>query len=162
VEGLEEPDKDLKAFDGMRIRWRPEWIDSIFLTPFSLNFVMGPRQVGKTTGIKLLIEELLKDRDRGSVFYLDCDLISDLRELRSALDFYRRFRAREGLKSSFIFLDEVTGIEGWWRVIKGYVDAEILSEDVVTVLGSASFRLKKFLRPFLGEEGWERGLRCSP
>ncbi|MEZ0346141.1 MAG: ATP-binding protein, partial [Infirmifilum sp.] len=42
-----------------KVRWRPPWIDEISLKPFSLNIVVGPRLVGKTTGLHLLMEEEL-------------------------------------------------------------------------------------------------------
>ncbi|MGY0287667.1 MAG: hypothetical protein ACUX7D_02690 [Candidatus Methanodesulfokora washburnensis] len=48
------------------MKWRPSWIDKISLEPFFMNIVMGPRQVGKTTGVKLLISELLKERSSES------------------------------------------------------------------------------------------------
>jgi len=60
-------------------------------------------------------------------------------ELREALDFYRRFREASGVRSSVIVLDEVTGVEAWWRVVKGYVDLGFFENDVVILLGSASF-----------------------
>lgn len=74
---------------------------------------MGPRHVGKTAGVKLLISEPLKRRSLGSIFCFSCDLASDTKELRDVLNFYRRFKERNAVESSIIFLDEVTGLEGW-------------------------------------------------
>ena len=54
----EEQDKNLVEFREMKIRWIPKWIEQISFKPFSLNFIVGPRQVGKTTGLKLLIKNL--------------------------------------------------------------------------------------------------------
>jgi predicted AAA+ superfamily ATPase len=47
------------------------------LNPFSLNFVYGVRQVGKTTGLKLLIRDLIRSgkTDPKSVFYRDLDYL---------------------------------------------------------------------------------------
>jgi predicted AAA+ superfamily ATPase len=42
------------------VRWRPDLIDKLSLRPFSLNFVFGPRQVGKSTALILLVKELLE------------------------------------------------------------------------------------------------------
>ena len=55
-----EPDRDWELFEKLTCRLRPKWLDELSLRPFSLNFVVGPRRVGKTLGIKLLIRELLK------------------------------------------------------------------------------------------------------
>jgi len=65
----------------MKIKWIPNWIKEISLVPFSLNFVIGPRQVGKTTGIKLLIKELLKEKNNFSVFYFDVEALQDPKEV---------------------------------------------------------------------------------
>ncbi|MCD6478509.1 MAG: ATP-binding protein, partial [Candidatus Diapherotrites archaeon] len=51
-------DKQLVESNSMKIRWIPDWLKRISLKPFSLNFLVGPRQVGKTTGIKLMIKKL--------------------------------------------------------------------------------------------------------
>ena len=59
-EEWEDKDKNLVDYNNQKIRWTPEWIRRLSLEPFSLNFVLGLRQVGKTTGLKLLIRDLLK------------------------------------------------------------------------------------------------------
>jgi len=112
--------------------------------------------------VKLLISELLKGRSSGSIFYFNCDLASDSKELRDVLNFYRRFKERNGVKSSIIFLDEVTGLEGWWRVVKGYVDLGLLERDALVLLGSASFRFKGFSEAFPGRRGMGRTVEVLP
>ena len=146
----EAKDKDLRNYSRASVRWVPPWLREISLKPFSLNIVVGPRQVGKTTGAKLLVSELVKTRDPRSIFYFSCDLAADARELRWVLDFYRRFKQANGIESSVIILDEVTGLEDWWRVVKGYVDLNLFERDVLVLMGSASFRLKRFAEAFPG------------
>jgi predicted AAA+ superfamily ATPase len=58
------------------------------------------------------------------------------------------------VKSSIIFLDEVTGLEGWWRILKGYVDLGLLERDALVLLGSLRSGSKGSLRPFPGGGGW--------
>ncbi len=103
--GLEDPHLRRLAF--LRYRVRPNWLDKISLKPFSLNFVLGPRQVGKTTGIKILIDQLAK-KDPYSVLYLNCEIFSSFKELLYSLRDYLKLKERNGLKTSYIFLDEVT------------------------------------------------------
>lgn len=158
----EEKDRDIKEYRRSRVKWRPSWIDELSLEPFSMNIVMGPRQVGKTTGIKILISELLKKRKAESVFYFSCDLVADIKELREVVNFYRRLKDSRGISSSFIFLDEVTGLEDWWRLIKGYVDAGFFERDVLVLLGSASFRFKGFSEAFPGRRGKGRDVEVLP
>ena len=52
----EKEDVSMQSWKSNEIKWIPGWIKEISLKPFSLNFVIGPRQVGKTTGIKFLIK----------------------------------------------------------------------------------------------------------
>jgi len=137
-----------------RYRWIPSWLNKISLEPFSLNFVVGPRQVGKTTGLHLLIDKLLRGRmDPYRILFLDLDLVWDLDSFKRALDDYLRMRAREGHDSSYIMLDEVTSLEGWWRLIKGYIDLGIFDNDVLILTGSSSLRMKGNVELFPGRMG---------
>ena len=72
-----EKDYHIEKWERMKIRWIPKWIKDISCDPFSLNFIIGTRQTGKTTGIKLLINELLKKVAPESIFYFRCDEIKD-------------------------------------------------------------------------------------
>ncbi len=149
-------DHDLTKLRDSKYRWRPSWLDSISLEPFSLNFVLGPRQVGKTTGLKILIRELIdKGRDPSSLIYINCDLIIDLKELRSIL-------AKLPKGKALIILDEVTGLEYWWRIIKGFIDLGSFSEDVLIVSGSSSVRVKKYSESFIGRKGKGKTVEVLP
>ena len=155
-------DYTIKVWESQRIRWVPDWIRDVSLEPFSLNFVMGPRQVGKTTGIKLLIRELLEKVQPESVFYFNCDLTPDVEGLKRVLDTYLEFRRSEGIDSSLLFLDEITSVREWWRVIKGYVDLGLFRNDVITVTGSSSLRLSGYVELFPGRRGRGRDIHVLP
>ena len=152
-ENWEKKDKHLRDWERQRIRWVPEWIKQISLEPFSLNFVYGIRQLGKTTGIKLLIREILKKENPFAVFFFDFELVSSLREFRKIIESYLEIRRREKVDASFLFLDEVSGVREWWRVIKFLVDRGIFENDVVTVLGSSTINIIKAPERFPGRKG---------
>ncbi len=135
------------------INWVPELVNEISMEPFSLNFVFGPRQVGKTTAIKILIHHLLKTHDPKSIFYYSCDELVDHIELGEVLDSYISARKAWGIERSFIFLDEITFVDGWWRAIKSRIDSGEFSGDVVTITGSASMELTKQKEFFPGRKG---------
>ncbi len=155
-------DFHVKKWEKMKIRWIPEWISKISLQPFSLNFVIGPRQVGKTTGIKLLIQNLLKEFEPESIFYFDCTLLPDLESLKRILDEYLEIKKSRSIKSSLIFLDEVTFLKEWWRIIKGYIDMGVFIKDVITVTGSSSLRLKGETELFPGRRGKGKDIFVLP
>ena len=58
----------MEKWRNVSVRWVPKWINNVSLKPFSLNFIIGPRQVGKTTGVKLLIDKLTKKVNPYCVF----------------------------------------------------------------------------------------------
>ena len=68
--------------------------------------------MGKTTGIKLLINELSSE-NLFSVLYLNCEIFSSFRDLLQALRWYLDFKGRKGVGRSYIFLD----VERIWRFL---------------------------------------------
>ncbi len=156
------PDPHLSAWQQRRRKWVPKWIDNLSLKPFSLNFVIGPRQVGKTTGLKLLISKLLKQVAPEQVFYFNCDFLPDVHSMERVFRAYLEFRRAAGHRTSYIFLDEVTSVRGWWRVVKGHIDLGVLAEDVVIVTGSGSLKLAGDVELFPGRQGHGVNLSVWP
>lgn len=44
-------------------KWIPDLIENMPLQPFALHIILGPRQVGKTTLLKLLIQKIEVKRE---------------------------------------------------------------------------------------------------
>ena len=112
------------------------------LTGSRIIAVGGPRQVGKTTLLYQLIEEMLTsvEFDPRRVLYLAMDFprlaqVTD-EPLTDALDVYaERIIARpwRDLEStSYVFLDEVTKLRDWHRVLKGWFDRRLPLKFVVS------------------------------
>ncbi|MCK4717991.1 MAG: ATP-binding protein [Thermoplasmata archaeon] len=138
---------------GSEINWVPDLVDEMTTKPFSLHFLFGPRQVGKTTAVHLMIHKLLKKNDPKSIFYYSCDSLIDHRELGEIIDNYLKARSAWGVGSSIIFLDEVTMVKEWWRALKERIDRGLLTKDVVVVTGSASMELERHKELFPGRRG---------
>ncbi|MGC9132699.1 MAG: ATP-binding protein, partial [Candidatus Micrarchaeia archaeon] len=142
-------------FNTFKIKWLPLWIKDISLKPFSLNFVLGPRQVGKTTGIKLLIKQLIeKGEDPKLLAYINCDLLASFKELRSIMEKMKGYK--------LIVLDEVTSIEYWWKVVKGLIDLGQFTDSTLIVSGSSSLRVEKFMEAFSGRRGHGKDVVVLP
>ena len=152
----------IKKWKAMGTKWTPNWIQQVSLKPFSLNFVIGPRQTGKSTGIKLLIQELLKENAAESIFYFNCDFIPDTDSFKKLIDAYLDYKRSQSIKSSFIFLDEITSVPEWWRTIKGYTDLGVFENDVLTVTGSSSIKLKGESELFPGRRGRGKNIMVHP
>ncbi|QXJ28705.1 hypothetical protein J5U23_01574 [Saccharolobus shibatae B12] len=126
----------------------------VSLEPYSLNFLFGPRQVGKTTGLILLIKRLLdKGYNPKSIFYFACDKLADYKELDEVLEEYDKIRKKEGIKSSVIILDEITFPKEWFRSIKYRIDVGKFSNDVLILSGSLSMKAKGEIETFPGRRG---------
>jgi predicted AAA+ superfamily ATPase len=158
----EERDRHIRQWEEEKVRWVPRWIWELSLEAPSLNFVYGPRQTGKTTGIKLLIRELLRSRPPDSVAYLDLDILLSPAEMRRAFEYVAGRAARRGVKTLYLFLDEVTSVRGWWRVVKYYIDAGLFHKAVVTATGSSTVGLVKTPERFPGRRGSGRDVVVRP
>jgi predicted AAA+ superfamily ATPase len=150
---FDEPDIVYERWKKAEIQWFPQVVNEITLKPFSLHFLSGPRQVGKTTAIKILIHELIKKKPEKSIFYYSCDELTDHKELSEVLDNYLEARKTWGIMGSLIFLDEVTFVSEWWRSVKARIDSGELNKDVLVITGSARIDLLKQKETFPGRRG---------
>ena len=157
-----EKDYIYERWKSYRVKWIPKIIEQISFKPFSLHFVLGPRQVGKTTTLKICIQNLLKEMNSKSIFYYSCDELTDYKELGEVLDNYDSARNEWKINKSVIFLDEVTFVEEWWRAIKARIDKGIFRNDVLVVTGSASMELLKQREYFPGRRGYGKDIHFLP
>ncbi|ASJ09505.1 AAA family ATPase [Thermococcus siculi] len=160
---VHEEDPDLEDWKDLEYRYIPSWIAELSLEPFSVNFLVGPRRVGKTLGVKLLINELLRERRNPyEIFYYDCTMLDDQDDLAAVLKTYLKLRGAKGIKSSLIFLDEVTSVRNWWKAIIDLINRKKLKNDVITVMGSVSINLGRAVGYFSGRKGNGKVLEIMP
>jgi len=147
-----EEDPHIRRWKEQEYRWIPDWIDKVSIKSFSLNFILGPRLVGKTTGIKLLINKLLEKIRPEKIIYISCDVLPDyLMLLNSLTSYLDRVNSENG--AIYIFLDEATTLKEWWRALKPLIDAGIMRKTVVTVTGSSTLRIQRDVELFPGRRG---------
>ncbi len=123
--------------------------------------IRGPRRIGKTTLLKLLILEMLKLGARpGSIVYVSLDVEEirrslirgeiSLRGLLSKLIIERKRRYGK----AFLFIDEATFYMQWATALKNLVDAHVIGPGVlVMVTGSYSLELSHAKRELKGRMG---------
>lgn len=119
-------DPQLRRLQESPLKWTP-------LLPFRFDrdavyVLRGPRQVGKSTVLKRLVEQLLVDDwNPRRILYLDVELggLSTAMDLVSALreyiDFARSTPA-ESPERLAILLDEVTRVAHWAGAIRGLIN----------------------------------------
>ncbi|MFA4702199.1 ATP-binding protein [Pyrococcus kukulkanii] len=113
----------------------------IIFDPLTENaIIIGPRQVGKTTYMKLAIMQLIsRGVDPRNILYFSCDLLKDYREIVELITwFLRRTKGH-----AFVFLDEVTFLNDWERAIKFLLDSPLSLRMTLQVTGSTSAGLKR-------------------
>jgi len=159
-EGKIESDPHLAQWREHERRWVPLDLDTLPLRAFALNIIIGPRQAGKTTLMKFAVEKLIsKGTHPKAILYARCDEIMEAGQLRKVLE---TFFAYSGAKENFIFLDEITDVPNWEKVIKGFIDDGDFRASVVTVSGSNAFQLQKGSELFPGRRGHGLDIRILP
>jgi len=120
---------------------------------YVLISLRGPRRVGKTTMVKLLLRELflhsLSHPDKVSplkVAYIRCDRpgLGGAKGLASIIrDFIARRADYPG--DAYVFLDEVSSLRDWQIAVKDLYDAGLLTKNKVKLLitGSHSLDVKR-------------------
>lgn len=155
-------DYSIQNWQGRKYHWRPRLLDEISLAPFALHILSGPRQSGKTTALKLLIQELLGTREPKSIFFFNCENLADYKELGEALTLYLEFKESNGIKQAIIMLDEITSPREWYRAVKSLIDRGKVRDDVVILTGSSSIEVRGETELFPGRRGHGKDLVLHP
>jgi len=142
----EENDLSLKRVRSAGFSFRhlnPEYVRLENLPPGQISIVRGPRQVGKTTELKLLVKDLI---DSGipprSIAYYPCDDIIHFRELIDLIrEFVKTLRVQH--MSGYLFLDEITAVKDWPRAVKSLADGGELERIYLLLTGSSAVEIKR-------------------
>jgi len=152
--GRLDEDPHISKWLSQPVRWWPDLLNEISLEPPALHLLFGPRQVGKTTLLKLLVKKLVEGgRDPRTIFYYACDMAADYRELAEVLGEIVKLKRRWGISSALILLDEVTYPREWYRALKFFIDQGHFQNDVVIATGSLSMYAKREVETFPGRRG---------
>jgi hypothetical protein len=146
-------DPNLSNLEGAAYVLSPSLVREIPLSTPGIYILTGARQVGKTTLLKLIIKKLLLEEkiEPGRIFYLPCDIIKDYRELMSEMEQFFLSKPEEGY--FYLFIDEVTYVKEWDRVIKHFADLGYFRRGCVLIPGSDQVILKEGMQRFPGRRG---------
>jgi len=127
---------------------------AVSLSDPGVSLIRGPRQVGKSTWLKLLLSQHVTEAGGKSCFFHTCEDLVDHQDLTALIQ--SQLPARR-----FFFLDEITFVDEWWRSIKKFVDTRKDLHFILT--GSNSFDLRKGLDAMPGRWSQSAGeLQLSP
>ena len=149
--------KDLNKIyeDEKIINWKDSTINFIprlkhkitwdFLSDNTVIYTLrGPRQVGKTTMIKIQIKDFLeKGIAPWNILYYSLDLASTKQDIVDVIEKYMKITSRHrGNRRNYLFLDEVSSVYDWQKGIKWLVDQKKLTNSTVMVTGSEAIDIK--------------------
>ncbi|GAB4320528.1 MAG: ATP-binding protein [Promethearchaeota archaeon] len=103
----------------------------------------GPRQVGKTTSIKLTIRDLLLNQrvDPRNICYFSCDLLESKTDVANVVRAFNQLAT--GAARKYLFLDEVTSVPEWEKGVKFVLDSGLCRGASLVVTGSSAAFLRR-------------------
>lgn len=140
--GRIEEDPKIRDYEHSVIKWTPRLKKYIFLDQDVVYSIRGPRQVGKTTLIKLIIRELLQKKNEINILYFACDLLKDNLALMDLLETYRTWVSAQNQDRLHIFLDEISSVKDWQKAIKQFVDIYSNKNMTLILTGSHTLDIK--------------------
>ncbi|MEK6857770.1 MAG: AAA family ATPase [Nanoarchaeota archaeon] len=129
IKEWESKDRTLSAVQNSSFRVKRKLFDY----KNTVSIIYGPRQVGKTTYLKLNIKKLIENGiEPVSIAYFSCDalLTNKREELREAINLL----LERGIK--YLFIDEISNINDWSYELKNFIDSGKFDLIKVLVTGS--------------------------
>jgi uncharacterized protein len=153
--GSKFSDKEIRIWDTSIIKWDPRIRKKFDYNNDIVYSLRGPRQVGKTTLIKLQIRDLLKQQiSRWNIFYYAFDLSRTPQELVDILKvFLENTKIQRRENRTYLFLDEIAKIRDWQTGIKRLSDRDKLHNCTIVVTSSHSIDLRKSSEKLPGRRG---------
>ena len=139
-------DKNIEEFNKSNIKWYPRIRNTINYNKDLVYSLRGPRQVGKTTLIKLQIKQFLEQNiPKWNIMYYAFDVYNNPKDL---VNFVRTYfnetkRVRDTKNRNYLFLDEISTVKNWEKGIKKLYDDGYLKNCTVIVTGSHSIDLQR-------------------
>src|SRR3989338_823007 len=146
-----EQDVSLLEYEKQKFKHKHQFIDD-FSHGDSVFILRGPRRIGKTTLLKLIIAKLLKSNtvQPQNIFFYPCDRVSDFNQL---YDLVLNYLGQADKGQRYIFLDEVSFVKEWQRAIKDLWDSGDLSGVTLVLTGSNALDLKISAERLPGRRG---------
>lgn len=140
-EGWELDDPHLRRLRGQALRLPSPQVDEIDLQRPAIHMLRGPRQVGKSTDLKLLVRRACNVGFAARrIIYLSLDLLEGrpASELLVAIGRALALSTGQDAHPRLILLDEITAAEGWQIAIKVLWDDGRIDRDIVVCTGSSA------------------------
>ncbi len=145
-------DPSIMAWTKSKVR-RDAGKDHSFRDGDLIYSLRGPRQVGKTTLLKLEMKRLLASVPRWNVMYYSFDLGGTPADVVHMFNEYSALVGKMAEGRRFVFLDEISSVRDWQKGIKLLKDKGRLKKYTVVVTGSHSMDLRRGAESLPGRRG---------
>jgi predicted AAA+ superfamily ATPase len=151
--GAIRTDKHIQGLEGKAFIRSPKILDEIDMDKDFIFTLRGPRLIGKTTCLKLLIKQLLDRRiDSRRILYLSLNLFEKPEQIFEAIDLYfemvKQVRGRK-----YLLLDEISYVKNWQYGIKHIVDLGMARNKSFIITGSSAMDIRKGTERLPGRRG---------
>lgn len=135
-------------------KWDPGLRQFIKLGYDAIYTIRGPRQVGKTTLMKIMIRDLLlsKKVNPENIFYWSFER-NDSEEMHSILQTYLDWKPVSKKDRKYLFLDEICSVKNWSKELIYFANKGNFKNCSVLVTGSHSMDLKHSTELMPGRRG---------
>jgi len=156
-----QQDKHIRTFEASKIQWHPPLLKTS-LQEDALHIIKGPRQVGKTTLLKLFIRNFLTDKKVSGkdILFLSIDAARSVDEVVDVILYY--FKTVKTSNRRYLFLDEASFLPDWPRGIKVLIDMGFDRNATYVVTGSSALDLKRSSEKLPGRRGKGRDFVLLP
>jgi uncharacterized protein len=149
-------DYKISGLDKLKFQWKPRLRHYIKLGQDVIYTIRGPRQVGKTSLIKIIIRDLLinKKVKPENIFFWSCER-NDAEELNQILQTYFDWRVSSTNDRKYIFLDEICAVKKWSKEIIHFANKGAFTNCSIILTGSHSMDIKHSTELMPGRRGGE-------
>ncbi|MHB1537603.1 MAG: ATP-binding protein [Solirubrobacteraceae bacterium] len=164
-DGWEADDPHLRRLRARATQLPSPQVEEVDLERPAVHILRGPRQVGKSTDLKLLVR---RARAAGvasrRIVYLSLDLLEDrpAAELAATVGRALELAGGESVPPRLILLDEVTATQGWRTAVKVLWDDGRIDRDIVVCTGSSAIDLTQAPERLPGRRGAGRDMLVLP
>jgi predicted AAA+ superfamily ATPase len=147
-------DVNIEDLNKLKYQWDPRIKYKIPLDKDIICSIRGPRQVGKTTLLKIIIKDLLltKEVKPENIFYWSCE-INSAEEVRNIIKTYLDWRVRSNDARKYLFIDEICGVKDWSDQIIYFANRGKFKNTSVIVTGSHALDIKRSIERMPGRRG---------
>ena len=113
-------------------------LDDMKLDRSAVYTLRGPRRVGKTTALKLIVRDAIAHGRADRTLFYSFDLESDPSALVDVYQAARQINAGGGEGPWLVLFDEITSVPGWQSAVKYLRDQTAAAADALVLTGSSA------------------------